>query len=98
MLEKLVMIFGEKKCFFWVALTLLPIWLVSMSYCGLMSLFPCTCKPKSSHEMTCHHHASEDSHSDTHSSQNTPTSKNEVCCKAVKMVVLSESNIVVQQR
>ncbi len=104
MLKRPPVVFGEKRRSFWsacksgIALTILPIWLVSMSYCGLTSLFPCTCKHESSHEMACHRHSSEDPDSNAHSSQNIPTSKNEVCCKAIKTVVLSESNIVVQQR
>ena len=72
-----------------IALPVLSIWLVSMSYCGLTSIFPC--KSDAAHETKCHHN-SEDSDSDSHSH----SSKNETCCESVKTLVLPASSVVVQ--
>lgn len=101
MLNKWTMFFAEKRrslgtaCKSAIALAVLPIWLVSMSYCSLAPSI--TCKPDpSSHEAHCHGHSA-DSYSDSHSSKSEPTSKkSETCCDSVKTLVSPASNVVVQ--
>ncbi len=99
------MFFGKKRrsfgtaCKSAIALAVLPIWLVSMSYCGIASTV--ICKSVSSKKTDCQHHSDEsnaDSHSqnDSHPSKGAPNSKGEVCCESVKIFVTPTSNVVVQ--
>lgn len=82
-----------------IALAVLPIWLVSMSYCGIASTV--ICKPDASQKTDCHHHSDDSdtdshSHNDSHPSKSAPNSKGEVCCESVKILVTPTSNVVVQ--
>lgn len=73
-----------------IALVILPVWMVSMSYCTLASTIKC--KPTSFHETNCHGH----SHADSHSTKSAPKEKGEICCESVKTVVLPVSNVIFQ--